>query len=290
MATGYEKSHRIFDILVLQRKLPMNRVMLYSPMVSEDQLKLISSDFLEQLKDIARKENAIFYRLEINLPASEEHTVKLPGFIKSFEEMQPENNWVLDISKEESEVLGGMKQKGRYNIKIAEKNHLKLTNSNEPDSTELKEFFRQYEETGKRHKISYRGFDYFKSLLDIFGKNDYARSYTAWYRDEPLASAIIIFYGKSAIYLYGGSSELHRNLMAPYFLHWGIIKEAKERNLSEYNFLGIAPDENPSHPWAGITRFKKQFGGEQVDIVGCVDLPIRNLEYKAFSIAEKIRR
>ena len=52
-------------------------------------------------------------------------------FIKAFEEMQPEHNWVLDISKPEEEILSGMKQKGRYNIKIAEKNGMKR-NKNKP--------------------------------------------------------------------------------------------------------------------------------------------------------------
>jgi lipid II:glycine glycyltransferase (peptidoglycan interpeptide bridge formation enzyme) len=285
LKTGYENSHRIGNILVLQKKLPLGRSMLYSPLVSERSYK--SADFVKQIRKIALENKSILYRLELNAPKDAD----LPaGFVKSFEEMQPEHNWVLDIDKTEEEILTGMKQKGRYNIKIAENAGVKVTSSNDADSKELKEFYKQYSATGKRHKISYRGPEYFTSLLAIFGKSDYALVYTAWHGEKALASAIILFYGQSALYLYGGSSDVNRNLMAPYLLHWQIIKDSRARNLKEYNFLGVAPNDDEKHPWAGITRFKKQFGGEQIDIAGSYDLPIRPIEYQAFKIAEKIRR
>ena len=204
--------------------------------------------------------------------------------------MQPENNWVLDITKSEEEILAGMKQKGRYNIKIAQEANLILTGSNNPESKELDAFFDQYQKTGQRHKIAYREKQYFKTLLDIFGKKEYALACVVWHGQKPLASAIFLLFGKSALYLYGGSSDEERNLMAPYLLHWEMIKEAKSRCKDEYNFLGIAPNDDQNHPWAGITRFKKQFGGKQVDIVGSYDLVFKSIEYKAFKMAEKIRR
>jgi len=291
--TGYEKSYRIGDVLVLQKKLPLGRTMLYSPMANEGQVaRAKGQGFIEQIKQIAKENNSIFYRLELNvLSALGSRLLALSqNFHKSFEEMQPEHNWVLNIDQSEEEILTGMKQKGRYNIKIAENAGIKVTSSSESDSKELKEFYKQYSATGKRHKISYRGPEYFTSLLAIFGKSDYARAYTAWHGEKALASAIILFYGQSALYLYGGSSDIDRNLMAPYLLHWQIIKDAKERDLKEYNFLGIAPTDDEKHPWAGITRFKKQFGGEQIDIAGSFDLPLRPIEYQAFKIAERIRR
>lgn len=288
LKTGYEKSYRIGNILVLQKKLPLDRSMLYSPLVSDRDYK--SADFIKQIRKIASENKSIFYRLELNLPKSTDYKLPSTNFVKSFEEMQPEHNWVLNIDKSEEEILAGMKQKGRYNIKIAENADVKVTSSSDSDSKELKEFYEQYSATGKRHKISYRGHEYFTSLLAIFGKSDYARAYTAWHGEKALASAIILFYGQSALYLYGGSSDIDRNLMAPYLVHWQIIKDAKARNLKEYNFLGVAPNDDEKHPWAGITRFKKQFGGEQIDIAGSYDLPLRSIEYQAFKIAEKIRR
>jgi len=297
LATGYQKSHHVSDILVLQKKLPMGRSMLYSPMVSEQQLasiqntdNRIQNDFFAEINKIARENNTIFYRMELNVPKTTNYKLPITNWTKSFEEMQPENNWVLDLTKSEEEILSGMKQKGRYNIKIAQDAGLTFTTSNLTDSKELEAFYDQYQKTGQRHKIAYRSKQYFTSLLEILGGKDYALACTVWHAQKPLASGIFILYGESALYLYGGSRDTERNLMAPYLLHWEMIKYAKEKGLKEYNFLGIAPDDDQNHPWAGITRFKKQFGGEQIDIVGCFDLPIKPSEYKIFKLAEKIRR
>ena len=293
LATGYQKSHHVDDILILQKKLPMGRSILYSPMVTKESYhsKINNESFAKQIEQIASENKAIFYRLELNIPMTQDSIFTTPkGFVKSFEEMQPENNWVLDLTLDEEEILAGMKQKGRYNIKIAEDAGLTLTTSNLSDSKELNAFFDQYQKTGQRHKIAYRSKQYFSTLLEILGGKDYALACTVWHAQKPLASGIFILYGESVLYLYGGSSDEDRNLMAPYLLHWEMIKYAKEKGLKEYNFLGVAPDDDQNHPWAGITRFKKQFGGDQVDIVGCYDLPFKPLEYKAFKIAESIRR
>ena len=293
LRTGYQKSHHVSDILVLQKKLPMGRSMLYSPLVAEKnyESRIKNNGFFEQIEQIAEENNAIFYRLELNIPIIHDSKFIIPErFIKAFEEMQPENNWVVDLTLSEEEILSGMKQKGRYNIKIAEEAGLTLTTSNLADSKELNAFFDQYQKTGQRHKIAYRSKQYFTTLLEILGGKGYALACTVWHAQKPLASGIFILFGESALYLYGGSSDEDRNLMAPYLMHWEMIKYAKEKGLKEYNFLGVAPDDDQNHPWAGITRFKKQFGGEQVNIVGCFDLPVKPLEYKAFKIAESIRR
>lgn len=303
LKTGYSKSYRINDILVLQRSLPLGRSMLYSPMASEQQLASIQNtdnrtqkDFIAKIKEVAKENSAIFYRLELDIPQTQNSKISVlnsQNFIKSFEEMQPENNWVVDISKEEKDILAAMKQKGRYNIRIAEKNNIKVTSS-EKTGEELDIFYDLYSKTGKRKRVAFRGKAYFENLLDILGKIGYARVYAAKSKingeDAPLAAAIVIFYAKEALYLYGGSSDEHKNLMAPYLLHWKIMLDAKEKGIEKYNFLGISPNEDPNHPWAGITRFKKQFGGEQRDIAGSYDLVLKPIEYQVFKMAEKLRR
>ncbi len=300
LKTGYEKSYRINDILVLQRSLTLGRSMLYSPMVSKAQLDRIQitdnrkgNIFIGEIKKIAQDNKAIFYRLELDIPKTVNCRLLSVDFKKSFEEMQPENNWIVDISKNEDEILAGMKQKGRYNIRVAEKNNIAVTSSN-ITVEELDIFYDLYSKTGKRKKVAFRGKAYFENLLDILGKIDYARAYAAKSKvdgkEVPLAAAIVIFYAEEALYLYGGSSDEHKNLMAPYLLHWKIMLDAKKAGMEKYNFLGIAPTEDPNHPWAGITRFKKQFGGEQRDIAGSYDLVLKPIEYQMFKIAEKIRR
>ena len=311
LATGYQKSYRIDGVLVLQKNLPFGRTMLYSPMVSEQGLAgiqnselRIKQEFINQIKVLAKKFNAIFYRLEFDMSTKEANGQRptANGFIKSFEEMQPEHTLILDISKSEEEILAQMKPKGRYNIKVAEKSGVKII-----EERDINSFFSLYSAMAKRHNITYRGREYFQKLFDITHKKDYSKVFTAYIANPkiqetnpkqnsnfnnqiPIASVIISFYGNRATYLFGGSSDEYRNIMAPYLLQWTAILEAKKRDCTEYDFFGIAPQNMPNHPWRGVTDFKKKFGGEEVELLGSWDLVLKLAEYGIFRMAEKIRR
>lgn len=305
LKTGYQKSYWVDGILVLQKNLPLGYSMLYAPMTSKEQSDRVSEsqdNFLDQIKNIAKNNNAIFFRLELNYQSlSHSDTPILRHFKKAFEEMQPEHTLILDLSKSEEEILAQMKQKGRYNIKIAEKSGVEIET---PQSIEaLDSFYDLYSKTGKRHGISHRAKSYFASLLEILEKSGYARVYTAYIKSKVegqkskglnnkiiLAAAIMVYSGDTAIYMFGASSDEYRNLMAPYALHWRMIRDAKSEGYKYYDFFGIAPDDNPRHPWAGVSRFKHQFGGEQVDTIGSYDLILKPVQYQLFKIAEKIRR
>ncbi|MEK9155811.1 MAG: peptidoglycan bridge formation glycyltransferase FemA/FemB family protein [Patescibacteria group bacterium] len=294
--TGWSKQHRLDGILVLEKKLPLGRTMLYSPMINEAQgRRLKAGGFLEQIKNIAQKRNAIFYRVEFDTPLP---TFDLKpstfGARRAFEEMQPEHTLILDITQSEEEILAQMKPKGRYNIKVAERSGIEITESTDPKGPELDSFYTLYESMAKRQRISYRDKKYFEALLEILGKKDYARLYDASVnidgKTTTLASAIVGNFDRRVTYLFGGSSNEHRNLMAPYLLHWQIIKDARAQGCTEYDLFGIAPNDDPKHPWAGVTRFKKQFGGREVHLAGNWDLVFRPVEYQSFKIVEKIRR
>jgi lipid II:glycine glycyltransferase (peptidoglycan interpeptide bridge formation enzyme) len=278
--------------------------MLYSPLLSESQLSdLKSRSYISKIKSIAQESQAIFYRVEFDSPldhvaaefevTNSHFSLHDSCFKKAFEEMQPEHTIILDISQSEADILAQMKQKGRYNIKIAERAGITISSS-ESRGAELDQFYELYKTMAVRQKISYRNKAYFEALLEILGERQYARCYNATIADsggeQILAAAIIGFCDHRATYLFGGSSNERRNLMAPYLLHWQIIREAKARGFSEYDFFGIAPCDNPNHPWAGVTRFKKQFGGQEVHLAGSWDLVFRPAEYQLFKIAEKIRR
>ncbi len=300
LATGWQKSWRIFDVLVLEKKIPLLGSMLYTPMASHDQTKLATQKiFQNQINKIAKESKAIFFRLESNDEIGE---IKLDesGYRKAFEEMQPEHTLILDISKPEDEILAQMKPKGRYNIKVAEKYGVKVADS------KIEDFYKLYETMARRQKITFRTFPYFQSLIDNLSKKDYVKVFSASAPYETtnqtkvqnyesknraiLVSAIVVFYKDVYTYLFGGSSDEHREMMAPYKLHWEIIREAKRRGCKYYDLFGIAPTDDGKHPWAGVTRFKKQFGGEEFTALGGWDLVFSPTKYWLFKIAEKIRR
>ena len=121
--TGYEKFYEIDGVFVLQKKLPLGRTMLYSPMINQAQSsKFKSQNYNSKLKTLGKENKSIFYRAEFDILATSELVNWLTSnkFIKSFEEMQPEHTLVLNITKSDEDILAQMKQKGRYNIKIAD--------------------------------------------------------------------------------------------------------------------------------------------------------------------------
>ncbi|MBI1888387.1 MAG: peptidoglycan bridge formation glycyltransferase FemA/FemB family protein, partial [Candidatus Spechtbacteria bacterium] len=116
-----------------------------------------------------------------------------------------------------------------------------------------------------------------------------AQVFTAWYNNEPLASAIVVFYGNSAFYHHGASSSIYPKIPAPYLLQWRAILEAKKRGKKLYNFWGIIRDTGKKHPWAGITLFKKGFGGFQTDYLHAQDLPL-SWKYWPSWVIETLRK
>jgi len=338
LQTGYQKSYWLDDILVLQKDIALGRTMLYSPLVNEAQVesrksKVESEKFIEQIKKIAKENNSIFYRLELDIPATtdgqlptgDEGIVRLAQddknrniFVKSFEEMQPEHTLVLDLTKSEDDILAQMKQKGRYNIKQSEKHNVTVKKTRDIES-----FYKLYKLTAERQKISFRNQTYFQKLIDLLEPKGYCEVFEASApinvdettrpdadhknqdrnskrntstdnlqptTNQVLATAIVTFYKGRATYMFGSSSREMRNVMAPYGLHFEIIKDAKSRGCREYDFFGVAPENEPNHPWAGVTAFKEKFGGERKELLGSYDMILKPFEYKIFKMAEKIRR
>jgi lipid II:glycine glycyltransferase (peptidoglycan interpeptide bridge formation enzyme) len=295
LKTGYQKSFWIEGVLILLKKLPFGQTMLYAPMIQREKLDVVKSEvFRQRIREIARRENSIFCRVELDIPCQDDSCALLPSpYIKAFEEVQPEHTLVLDLTKSEDKLFAEMKQKGRYSIRNAVKFEVKVANEKDLSGA-LDIFFELYSSTAKRHRISYRNRNYFENLVSSLHKDDLIKVYTA-YKDiegkyTPLASAIVAYSGETAIYMFGASSDEHKNFQAPCLLQWRIIQESHHHGFKKYDFFGIAPSDDPKHPWAGITRFKKQFGGVQVNIAGSFDLILKPFEYKIFEIAEKIRR
>lgn len=287
------QAHSVDGIYVLEKKLPMGKSFLYAPEVNFSDLNL--ENFLENIKKISQNSNKVFLRLEILEENDEKIIEKLKesGFVKAFEEVQPEFRQIIPIHGTIDEILAGMKQKGRYNIKIAQKNNIQVKTSNN-----IIEFYQMFLETAKRDGFSIRPKDYFENMLEILSAQGYVELLIANYQGKPVAAEIISYYDGVASYLYGASSNEYRNLMAPYLLHFEAMKRAKEKGCKVYDLLAVAPMEEKNgeqveiegHKHAGISRFKRQFGGETICLVGSYDLVFQPFWYKIFKIAEKMRR
>jgi len=246
----------------IKMPLPFGKSYLYSP---GKQIKKLS----KKLKEIAKKENAIFIRSGL----------------------YPSTTVVLDLSpygrspeggkKSEDELLKEMGQKTRYNIRLSEKKDLEI----KKDS--FNSFWRLNEQTSARQSIKSFSRKYYEKLLGI---EDFAYVLTVCSNEKPLASGVFIDFAGTTTYLFGASSNEYKNLMAPYFLHWYIIKEAIKKGQKNYDFWGINPEDtsNPTYTkkWEGITRFKKGFGGKIITSPNTFELPVQKGWYRIYKLVK----
>ena len=121
-------------------------------------------------------------------------------------------------------------------------------------------------ETGLRDGFVVRSLEYFERMFDVMGDN--LRLYLAKYKGKIIAGTIAIYYGDKVWYLYGASSNQHRNVMPNYLLQWEMIKWAIENKCKIYDFRGVSGDIDENNPLYGLYRFKKGYGGKLTEFVG----------------------
>ncbi|MEK7170833.1 MAG: peptidoglycan bridge formation glycyltransferase FemA/FemB family protein [Patescibacteria group bacterium] len=314
---GGWQSKKYGNLYGLTRQLPFGRSILYFPEIPLDLEHGIPFD--DQAIYISRKDDEkppkgrIFTRFEFLEFWTPEHANKLlhAGLVKAFEDVQPEyRQWVM-LDKSEEELLKDMKPKGRYNIGVAKKHGLEIKWGITDQSIQI--LFGLYGQTAKRADFQGRDLPYFQRLAKTLEENKAGEIVVVSKDGEPLSALLLSFYGGVCSYLYGGSGG-DRSLMAPYLAHWEAIKRAKQDGCAIYDLLAIAPMEQlatgslatsqfqpeassqklvanlSSHPHSGLTRFKTQFGGQSVRLLGSWDLVHSPIWYRLYRLAEKHRR
>ncbi len=282
------KAHKIGKVWILQKNLAFRKSVLYIPEISKK--NLLDLD-MEKIKELAKKTGAIFLKIEPLVEIKDKKVknfLEKHKFVKSFEELQPTSRQILDISPIQEKILAQMKHKGRYNINLAKKKGIKITAGT--GIRELKNFYKLFVETSRRDRFTPRAKIYFQKMLSTFEKKKWGKIYLAYYKHEPLAAVIPAFYQNTAVYLYGASSVKYRNLMAPYLVHWEIIKDAKKQGCKIYDLLAVSPKGVTRHKYDGITQFKEKFGGKHIELIGSYDLIFAPWLYNTYKIIEKQRR
>jgi lipid II:glycine glycyltransferase (peptidoglycan interpeptide bridge formation enzyme) len=220
-----------------------------------------------------------------------------PGFKRAASDIQPPDTVLVDLKPSLDEILSAMKPKCRYNIGLAQKHGVVVCEPAPFDKggeqgVEL--FYRLLKETAQRDGIAVHSAEYYRALFEEANAESHSptqlRLYTARHEDDDLAAIVALFRGKQATYLYGASSNIKRNLMAPYALQWKAIQDAKACGCEVYDLFGIPPDDSPGHPMAGLYRFKTGFGGKIVRRPGSWDYPYKPIFHALFKRAESLRK
>ncbi len=211
---------------------------------------------------------------------------------KAPSDIQPPDTVIISLKENEENILVRMKSKTRYNIRLSFRKGVIVQKAG---MEVLDEWYRLYKETALRDKITIHSKEYYRKIFELSGQEPGSEEkpeislLKAVYNDQMLAGIIVAHYGTRATYLYGASSNEHRNLMPAYALQWEAIKYAKEKGCTEYDLFGIPPENDPAHPMSGLYRFKTGFGGEILHRPGCWDLPLKPVVYRVYRLAEKFR-
>ena len=243
------------------------------------------TELAEALKKLLPKDTA-FIRFDPPWYSEELNAFSPPlPFTRSGADIQPPDTVLISLKEPMESILAGMKPKWRYNARLALKKGVKVRRAG---VEEIAVFYDLLKETAGRDGIAIHGVEYYRTLLENTRPD--IRLYLAEHEGDTLAGIVTLYREREAVYLYGASSEKKRSLMAPYALQVKAMEDAKEAGCEEYDLFGIPPDDDPSHPMAGLYRFKTGFGGRIIHRPGSWDFPCHPLLYRLFRGAESFRK
>ena len=284
---------------ILFRKLPLGLTVAYIP-----KGPLIDWTKPEQCQQLfsaihaaAKKHRAVFLKVEPDVWDEAQptqlrqaaHAYLGQANFMAADTIQPQTSILIDISVDDDTILAAMKQKTRYNIRLAKRKGVTVQRGQAED---VVTFHNLAQTTASRDGFEVHTPEYYRLAYDYFA-SDRCALLTAEFEGEPLASLMVFQQNKTAYYFYGASSNSHRNLMAPYLLQWEAIVWAREQGCTQYDLWGI-PNADPATLEAefknrhdglwGVYRFKRGFGGRIVKTLGAYDFVYNPLLYKIYQL------
>ncbi|MFQ6015571.1 MAG: lipid II:glycine glycyltransferase FemX [Anaerolineae bacterium] len=234
---------------------------------------------LAALEETARIQRSVFVKIDPDVPlgwAREDlataqevkKTLRGRGWIPSREQIQFKSTLLIDLRDSEEELLGKMKPKTRYNVRLAGRRGVQVIRGTVKD---LPSFYDLYSETSVRDGFIIRPFDYYRDVWQTFLEGELAQLFLAVYKEEILAGLIIFRFGEKVWYMYGASTARHRNLMPNHLLQWEAMRWARAQGCTVYDMWGGPDVMDQSDPLWGVYRFKSGFGGQLVHHIGAYD-------------------
>ncbi|HET8718474.1 MAG TPA: peptidoglycan bridge formation glycyltransferase FemA/FemB family protein [Nocardioidaceae bacterium] len=206
---------------------------------------------------------------------------------------QPRYNFVIPLRDEhgeprtEDDVLTGMNQQWRRNIKKAAKAGVEVTRVAAEDlDTGLEQFHTLYALTAERDHFTPRPLGYFRTMVTALRAEEPDRItlYLGHHEGDLVAATIGIRVGAHAWYSYGASSTEKRDVRGSNAVQWAMIQDALAAGADVYDLRGITDTLDPDDPHVGLIQFKVGTGGEAVEYAGEWDLPVSRLLYRAFDL------
>lgn len=259
---------------------------------------LPNQTMLDALAKISQQENAVFVKLEPNVfqPIS---TSPSDSFSKT-QKLLAQNGclpgrplftpytFTLDLTQSEQYILAQMKEKTRYNLKLAQKYGVEVSEDN--SETAFTTYLKLLSETTQRQGFFSHTPQYHRLMWQTLQPAGIAHLFQAKYQDQILAAWVLFVFDHILYYPYGASSRFHREVMASYALAWAAIEFGKSHDCHTFDLWGsLGPNPSPGHPWYGWHRFKEGLGAQVIKFLGTYDLPIDLRLYPLVKIADRLR-
>ena len=299
MSIGGNSWETIAAAMVLKRRIPrLPYCVLYVPKgpaldFHDHSLRL---QVLARLEQLARRERAIFIKIDPEvvrswgleqervspLGAAVMRDLRERGWRPSDEQIQFRNTVELPLEATEEQLLAAMKQKTRYNIRLAERKGVVVRSGSPADFPTIVEM---YQETAARDGFTVRPAAYYLDGWAALYQAGMAQPLVAEVEGRPVAAVVLVRFGDRVIYMYGASRNEARERMPNHLLQWEAICWARTQGAKVYDFWG-APDEfeETDRMW-GVWRFKAGFSGEVVRFIGAWDYTPRPLLYRLYTQA-----
>ena len=247
---------------------------------------------VKALRDLGAKKKAAFIKIEPNVISDKSQVInnklKQLGLTPSRKSLFTTYNFLVDLTKSEDQLLSAMHQKTRYNIGVAQKKGVKVYESIKDADFEI--YLKLYFETTRRQKYFGHTPEYHKLVWETLKPAKMARLLIAKYQGKALVTWLLLNFGDTLYYPYGGSATEYKEVMASNLVAWEAIRLGKKMNLTTFDMWGaLGPDASVRDPWYGFHRFKAGYGGTHVEYVGTYDLVLKMTLYNILNTADKLR-
>jgi len=255
---------------------------------------------LDDLQSFAKKQGAIFLKLDpdvvlgTGVPDSEGNVIhsggqavmselKRRGWVFSADQIQFRNSVLIDLTTSEEAMLAHMKQKTRYNVRLAEKKGVTVRVGTLEN---LGMLYKMYAETSVRDGFVIRDEGYYQTVWTTFmqpGNLATCQPLIAEVEGQPVAAIFLFMFAGRAYYVYGMSRDAQREKMPTYLLQWEAMKRAKSAGCTVYDLWGAPEVFDEGDSMWGVYRFKEGLGGEVVRTLGAWDYAPNALWYKMYT-------
>lgn len=307
-----------YQMLILKKDTPLGPYF-YLPYGPYLRQKTYAKSAYEALRKLEKQEDVIFTRIE---PENAENAAYWLEKAKKSKDLSPKKTWILDLAPEMDELYKNMKQNTRnlaknyakkgievkkfvakpeflsdnatvdengQNLKILEKFLAGVAKNRHFSPIEKKTLKAEFNQSFASLFIAY--YDPSKNPAENATMSPKTTQTAKKSQKIPIAASLFFDGEKTRYYMQSGTDENYRKLPGTYAILIEAIKDAKAKNLKNFDFWGVAPENAPkNHPWAGFTKFKKSFGGTEVSYAGTHDIIRKQVKYNLYKILRKINR